>query len=53
MKKASVKYALNYQKTNGVTFTLPFVNRATVLSVEVSCSGDIVGYKEFVLTDIF
>ena len=53
LKKASVEYALNYQKTNGIMFTLPFIDRATALSVEVSCSGDIIGYKEFVLTDIF
>ena len=52
LKKASVEYALNYQKANGIMFTLPIVERATALSVEVSCSGDIIGYKEFVFTDI-
>lgn len=53
LEKASVEYALNYQKTNGIMFTLPVVDHATALSVEVSCSGDVIGYKEFVLTDIF
>lgn len=53
LKKASVESSLNYQKTSSVVFALPIVENASALSVEVACTGDIIGYKEFVLTDIF
>lgn len=50
--KASIEYALDYQKTDGIVFTLPPIERATAFSISVYCLGDIIGYKEFVLTDI-
>lgn len=52
LKKASIESTLDYQKTGGVVFTLPEVDRATCICVEVSSFGDRIGYKEFVLTDI-
>lgn len=52
LKKASIESILDYQKTGGVVFTLPNVDRATFLCVDVSVFGDCIGYKEFVLTDI-
>lgn len=52
LKKTYVESFVDYQKTDGIVFTLSPVERATVLSVEVSLSGDIIGYKEFILTDI-
>lgn len=52
LKKASIESPLDYQKTGGIVFTLPEVDRATCICVEVSSFGDRIGYKEFVLTDI-
>lgn len=52
LKQASIESTLDYQKTGGVVFTLPIVDRATFICVEVSSFGDRIGYKEFVLTDI-
>lgn len=52
LKKASIESTLDYQKTGGIVFTLPEVDRATCICVEVSSFGDRIGYKEFVLTDI-
>ncbi len=52
LKKTYVESFVDYQKTDGMVFTLLPVERATVLSVEVSFFGDIIGYKEFILTDI-
>lgn len=52
LQKASIESTLDYQKTGGIVFTLPEVDRATCICVEVSSFGDRIGYKEFVLTDI-
>ncbi len=53
LKKVSIESTLDYQKTGGFVFTLPMVDKATFMSVEVLAFGDLIGYKEFALTDIF
>lgn len=52
LKQISVESAFDYQKQHGVVFTLPQITQATVLSITVKCNNDLIGYKEFILTDI-
>ena len=52
LKKESVNLNIDYLKTSGIAFTVPAVEKATILNTEVFCFGDLIGYKEFILTNI-
>lgn len=52
LKQTSVELEFDYQKLSGVVFTIPHVDKSTILAVTVSCGSDLIGYKEFILNDI-
>lgn len=52
LKQTSVELEFDYQKLGGVVFTIPHIEKSTILAVTVSCGSDLIGYKEFILNDI-
>ena len=53
LEKKFIEIDFDYQKTEGLVFNVSHIDKATSLCVTVRCGGDLIGYKEFILTDIF
>ena len=53
LESKSVEIDCDYQKPERIVFYVSPIERAMTLSVIVRCFGDLIGYKEFILTDIF
>ena len=53
LENKSVGIDCDYQRTERIVFNVSPIERAMTLSVTVHCFGDLIGYKEFILTDIF
>lgn len=44
---------LDYNSDNAMSFLLSHVEKATILTVSAKCYGCFIGYKEFILSEIF
>lgn len=53
LENKSIEIDCDYQNTGGFVFTVPKIDKATSLNVTIYCYNDLIGFKEFVLTDIF
>lgn len=52
LQQASAQLEFDYLNSGGVVFTIPHIEKSTVLAVTVTCANDLIGYKEFMLSNI-
>lgn len=53
LHKASVNADIDYFNIRGCVFTLPLIEKASIVTITILCNTDLIGYKEFMLTNIF